>query len=58
MEKRLLSVTETAKRLKISRQGVFYLVGKGLLKPAGNIVGRAKFFDEAVILEYQKGRQR
>jgi predicted site-specific integrase-resolvase len=58
MEKKLLSVTETAKRLRISRQGVFYLIKKGHIKPANNIVGKAKFFTEEDIYEYISNRNK
>lgn len=64
MNKKLITSGEAAKILKISRQGMSYLVSKGVLKPVqivelpSGIARRYRFFSEAAIMEYKKERQR
>ncbi|MFB3919242.1 MAG: helix-turn-helix domain-containing protein [Candidatus Velamenicoccus archaeovorus] len=51
----LLTSTQAAKILKVSRQGLAYLVDKGKVKPE-RVVGRYKLFSEAEILAFKAKR--
>lgn len=54
----LLSSQEAANVLHVTRQAIFYLVKKGILKPAENIISKHKFFIEEDVYKYSVTRNR
>ena len=51
-EFKLLTVSEVANQLGISRQGVHYLAKTGKIRPIENIKGKFRFFSELEICRY------
>ena len=52
----LLTTGEASKRLKISRQGLHYLVEAGHIRPAQNVKGKFKFYTKKEIDRYARTR--